>query len=332
MLYAGTEHGIWVSHNDGENWQSLRLNLPDVQVSDLAVTEKDIVIGTHGRSIYILDDVSPVRDYQFQTSTDAVHLFKPYYAVRNVQKAVFQYYLEKDSSDLKIEILDKQNKVIQTFIGEAKKAIKDSTVEEDEDDRKPPSPTIKKGFNKFEWDLRYPPATSFAGMILWGANKYNGPLAVPGMYRVRLTATGKTFTQPFEIKLDPRIKDVTNADLTEKFDLAMQIKNEVSKANEAVIKIRAIKEKIAKTNNSENDKLFVEQLSMIEGNLYQVKNQSSQDPLNFPIKLNNKLASLQRVVESGEYKPTAGSYIVFKELKDELAKQLNQLDKILKAH
>ena len=332
LLYVGTEHGIWVSHNDGENWQSLRLNLPDVQVSDLAVTEKDIVIGTHGRSIYILDDVSPVRDYQFQTATDAVHLFKPYYAVRNVQKAVFQYYLEKDSSDLKIEILDKYNKVIQTFIGEAKKAIKDSTVEEDEDDRKPPSPTIKKGFNKFEWDLRYPPATSFAGMILWGANKYNGPLAVPGMYQVRLTAAGKTSTQPFEIKLDPRIKDVTNADLTEKFDLAMQIKNEVSKANEAVIKIRAIKEKIANTNNSENDKLFVEQLSMIEGNLYQVKNQSSQDPLNFPIKLNNKLASLQRVVESGEYKPTAGSYIVFKELKDELAKQLNQLDKILKAH
>ena len=310
----------------------MRLNLPDVQVSDLAVTEKDIVIGTHGRSIYILDDVSPVRDHQFQTSKDAVHLFKPYYAVRNVQKAIFQYYLEKDSSDLKIEILDKQNKVIQTFIGEAKKAIKDSTAEEDEDDRKPPSPTIKKGYNKFEWDLKYPAATSFAGMILWGANKYNGPLAVPGMYHVRLTAAGKTSTQPFEIKLDPRIKDVTNADLIEKFDLAMQIKNEVSKANEAVIKIRGIKEKMAKTNTSENDKLFVEQLSIIEGNLYQVKNQSSQDPLNFPIKLNNKLASLQRVVESGEYKPTAGSYKVFKELKGELAKELNQLDKILKAH
>jgi hypothetical protein len=168
-------------------------------------------------------------------------------------------------------------------------------------------------------------------MILWGANKYNGPLAVPGMYQVRLTAAGKIFTQPFEIKLDPRIKDVTNADLIEKFNLAMQIKNEVSKANEAVIKIRAIKEKMAKTNTSEKDKLFVEQLSMIEGNLYQVKNQSSQDPLNFPIKLNNKLASLQRVVESGESKPTAGSYTVFKELKDELAKELNQLDKILKA-
>ena len=112
----------------------------------------------------------------------------------------------------------------------------------------------------------------------------------------------------------------------------MQIKNEVSKANEAVIRIRAIKEKLAKTNSTQNDKLFVDQLSMIEENLYQVKNQSSQDPLNFPIKLNNKLASLQRVVESGEFKPTASSYTVFKELKDELAKELNQLDKILKVH
>ena len=169
-------------------------------------------------------------------------------------------------------------------------------------------------------------------MILWGANKYNGPLAVPGIYQVRLSASGKTLTQLFEIKLDPRIKDVTSADLKEKFNLAMQIKNEVSKANEAVIKIRSIKEKMAKSNNSENDQLFINQLSIIEGNLYQVKNQSSQDPLNFPIKLNNKLAALQRVVESGESKPTAGSYTVFKELKEELAKELNQLEKLLKMH
>ena len=112
----------------------------------------------------------------------------------------------------------------------------------------------------------------------------------------------------------------------------MQIKNEVSKANEAVIKIRSIKEKMAKTSSTENDQLYINQLSIIEGNLYQVKNQSSQDPLNFPIKLNNKLAALQRVVESGESKPTAGSYTVFKELKEELAKELNELEKILKMH
>lgn len=330
LLYAGTEHGIWVSHNDGEAWQSLRFNLPDVQVADLAVTEKDIVIGTHGRSIYVLDDIAPVRDHQFQLAKDSVHLFKPYYAVRNVQKAVFQYYLGRENSDVKIEILDKQNKVIQTFIGEGKKAATDSTVEEDEDDRKPKPPTVKKGYNKFEWDLRYPPPTSFKGMILWGANKYHGPLALPGIYTVKLTAAGKTFTEPFEIKLDPRIKDVTQADLVEKFNLAMQIKNEVSKANEAVVKIRSIKDELAKRSGGGNNKWLVDQLSAIEEALYQVKNQSSQDPLNFPIKLNNKLAALQRVVETGESKPTAGSYTVFKELKNELEVELNKLERLLK--
>ncbi|MFM9469776.1 hypothetical protein ACKI1K_44180, partial [Streptomyces scabiei] len=94
----GTEHGIWVSFDDGGKWQSLQLNLPDVQVSDLAVTEKDLVIGTHGRSIYVLDDIAPIREYADTVMRKSVHLFQPYYAVRNVQNAVFQYIL-KDTTD-----------------------------------------------------------------------------------------------------------------------------------------------------------------------------------------------------------------------------------------
>ncbi|MCE2845078.1 MAG: hypothetical protein LW604_07615, partial [Sediminibacterium sp.] len=123
--------------------------------------------------------------------------------------------------------------------------------------------------------------------------------------------------------------------MQEKFNLSIQIRDEVSKANEAVIKIRAIKEKIneeAKAKNttvSKANQALMMELSSIEENLYQVRNQSSQDPLNFPIKLNNKLASLMRVVESGDYKPTAGSYKVFEELKAELALEINHLDKVL---
>ena len=135
--------------------------------------------------------------------------------------------------------------------------------------------------------------------------------------------------------MDPRVNDVTIADMQEKFNLSIQIRDEVSKANDAVIRIRAIKEKINeeaknnKTSVSKTNQALLTQLSQIEENLYQVRNQSSQDPLNFPIKLNNKLASLMRVVESGDYKPTAGSYKVFEELKAELALEINQLDKIL---
>lgn len=329
LLYAGTEHGVWVSFNDGEKWQPLQLNLPDVQVADLAVTEKDIVIGTHGRSIYVLDDVSPIREYNAEIANKINYLYKPYYAVRNVQNAVFQYY-RKDSSDLTVEIVNPQGKVIQTFIAVKANAKKDSTLEDDEDGRKQPPPLLKAGLNRFEWDLRYPAATSFKGMILWGASATRGPLAPPGMYKVRLITAGKTLTQPFEIRLDPRIKGVSLANIEEKFKLSIMVRDQTSKANEAVIQIRDIKENMAKDGVSEKNKNIIDQLSVIEENLYQVRNQSSQDPLNFPIKLNNRLAALGRSIETGESKPTDASYKVYQELSTDLKKQLMDLDRLIK--
>ena len=335
LLYAGTEHGIWISYNDGANWESLRLNLPDVQVADVQVTEKDLVIGTHGRSIYVLDDISPVRSKDAGIKA-GLHLFKPYYAVRTVQKAVFHYYLDSTKKDLKIEILDASGKLVNTFMGQLTKAKKETVdADEDEDDRKPKPPTIKVGLNVFEWDLKYPAATNFKGMIFWSAPVYTGPVAVPGNYQVRIISGSQVETENFEIKMDPRFRDISIVDMQEKFNLSMQIRDQVTIANEAVIKIRSIKEKLnaeAKANKKELSKSSVSliaAISQIEENLYQVRNQSSQDPLNFPIKLNNKLASLMRVVESGDYKPTAGSYKVFEELKGELAIEINQLNKIL---
>jgi photosystem II stability/assembly factor-like uncharacterized protein len=327
LLYAGTEHGIWVSFDDGENWQSLQLNLPDAQVSDIAVTEKDLVIGTHGRSIYVLDDIAPIREFTDSASSKMVHLYKPYYAVRNVQNAVF-YYTLKDTNDIKIEVLDAKNTLIQTFVGSKTKPKIDLTEEDDEDIRKPNPPSIKIGLNRFEWNLRYPDASTFKGMILWSAS-VRGPLAPPGKYQVRLTAAGKTITQPFEIKMDPRVKGVTNADAEERFKLAMLVHQQVGKANDAVITIRAIKEKMKKEGVLEANEKAADELNKIEENIYQVKNQSSQDPLNFPIKLNNRLASLERSIETGEGKPTDGAYKVYAELTAELSKELSALDKII---
>lgn len=327
LLYAGTEHGIWVSFNDGENWQPLQLNLPDVQVSDIAVTEKDLVIGTHGRSIYVLDDIAPIREFTDSASSKMVHLYKPYYAVRNVQNAVF-YYTLKDSNDIKIEVLDAKNTLIQTFIGSTNKPKIESREEDEEDIRKPNPPSVKIGLNRFEWNLRYPDASTFKGMILWSAS-VRGPLAPPGKYQVRLTAAGKTTTQPFEIKMDPRVKGVTNTDAEERFKLAMLVHQQVGKANDAVITIRAIKDKMKKEGVLEANEKAVDELNKIEENIYQVKNQSSQDPLNFPIKLNNRLASLERSIETGEGKPTDGAYKVYAELTAELSKELSALDKII---
>lgn len=330
LLYAGMEHGIWVSFTDGDSWQPLQLKLPDTQVADIQVTEKDVVIGTHGRSIYVLDDISPVREFTVDLVKKPVHLFKPYYAVRRVQPAVFQYYLAKQADSVKIEILDAVGTVIQTFKGDKPKYPK---VDEDDDDAGKPKvtlPTTAAGLNRYEWDLRYPGATYFKGMIMWGARPTSGPLALPGQYQVRLTAGEQSFTQPFEIRLDPRLKGVTTADVQEQFKMAMKLRDQTSKANDAVIQIRTLKEKLAKQPDNPANKKLKEQLSVIEENLYQIRNQSGQDPLNFPIKLNNRLAALWRSIENGDAKPTDGSYKVYEELSTDLDKQLDDLDTLLK--
>jgi photosystem II stability/assembly factor-like uncharacterized protein len=329
LLYAGTEHGVWVSFNDGENWEELQLNLPDVQIADIIVTEKDVVIGTHGRSIYVLDDVAPIREFKPELSVAQMHLFKPYNAVRRAQNGVFQYYLSKEGTDLKIEILDEAGKMVQTFNGVKSKTTEkgDDSDEESYYGRGQQPPTMKAGLNQFEWDMRYTPATSFKGMIIWGARPQLGPLAPPGKYQVRLTAAGKTLTHDFEIKLDPRLEGVFESDVKSQFKLALELRDKTSKANEAVIKIRDVKAKMKASGV--NDKDMIAQLSKIEENLYQVKNQSSQDPLNYPIKLNNRLAALWRSVETGDAKPTDGSYKVAEELSAELDAHLAELEKVL---
>lgn len=335
LLYAGTEHGFYVSFNDGGRWEPLQLNLPDVQVSDIAVTEKDVVLGTHGRSIYVLDDVAPLREFQSSIADSALYLYSPYYAVRNVQNAVFQYYLKDTSTDLKVEILDAQGQLVQSLTGITHKSTADSLAEVQEEeeygyDSRPQAPSIKKGLNTFTWDLRYPPPAFFKGMILWGASPTHGPLAPPGNYQVRFAAGGRVITKPFEIKLDPRLKEVTPADVQQQFQLAMMIRNATDKANQAVIQIRMLKERITKAGPvSTANKELLNRLGQIEEDLYQVKNQSGQDPLNFPIRLNNRLAALERSVETGDARPTAGSYQVFTELSEELDRKLAELNTLL---
>ncbi|HXB32004.1 MAG TPA: hypothetical protein VNV35_01225 [Puia sp.] len=335
LLYAGTEHGIYVSFNDGDNWEPLKLNLPDVQVSDIAVTEKDLVIGTHGRSIYVLGNVAPVREYQAGLADSALHLYQPFSAVRHVQNAVFQYYLKDSTTDLKVEILDGTGKLVKSFTGMTHLPAADSLADAQEDEEygyhlRPAAPAIKNGLNTFTWDLRYPAPAIFKGMILWGASPIHGPLAPPGTYQVRFTAGGEVQTKSFEIKLDPRLKGVTPADVQQQFQLAMEIWEATNRANQVVISIRRLKSTIAEGGHvTPALKALVDGLSRIEENLYQVKNQSGQDPLNYPIKLNNRLAALERSVETGDARPTAGSYQVFKELSAELEQQMVALKALL---
>ena len=337
LLYAGAEHGIYVSFDDGANWQSLSLNLPDTQVPDLVVEENDLVIATHGRSFYILDDIGVLRQLTPEYASADVHLFQPRTAIRSVNQVAIDYSLKKPADKVTIDILDAKAQVIRTFIGSTDDDKRPAVAAGGESfgPQPPRAPARKAGTNRFTWDLRYPGATVFEGMILWSARAETGPLAPPGSYQVRLTVDGQTQTQAFAIKRDPRLTNVTDADLAEQFSLAIKVRDKTSEANEMVILIRDIKKQIKDRSEKAKDQTvsgagesLAKKLSSVEEAVYQVRNQSNQDPLNFPIKLNNQIAALRRSIETGDGRPTAQSYVVFRELSaqlDALQAKLNEM-------
>ena len=356
LLYAGTEHGFYVSWNDGAAWKPLSLNLPDVQVSDIAVEKNDLVIATHGRSMYVLDNVAPIR--HAGQSGGPLTVFAPSVATRRVESATVQYELAARADTVRIDILDQQGKVIRSFVGGGDQR-RDSTKRSDstatptklaaQDTILHPTgcetsrrrgdqalPTGRAGLNHFTWDLRYPGAVSFECMVIWGGSPERGPLALPGAYSVRVTAGPATVTQLLTIRMDPRLKGITEQDLAEQFALSVQIRDRVSAADTAVIRIRQMRSKIADRIERANAQditrsgnAVAAKLLAIEEDLYQTRNRSGQDPLNFPIKLNNRIAALGNSVESGEARPTAASYVVFKELSADLDVVLRRLDSVV---
>ena len=348
LLFLGTEKGMYVSFNDGGNWQSLRLNLPVTPVHDIAIKDNDAVIATHGRSFYILDNISVLRQLDAKVMSSTVYLFAPPDATRSVSRGVVvDYYLKNDADKVTVDILDPQGKVIRTFVGNAEEDKKREQAlqasgqppaeEEEEGPRRAPVVRVgyKAGMNRFTWDMRYANAVEFPNLIMWSGST-RGPIAPPARYSVRLTVGGDAQTQAFSVKRHPLLP-ATDADLAEQFALARQINQRVSDANQAVIRIRSLKDQIKDRQGKTTDKkigqaatALATKLTEIEGEIYQYKNRSSQDPLNFPIKLNNKLAALQGIVESGDGKPTANSYVVFKELSGRLDQQLGRLDTAVK--
>jgi len=192
------------------------------------------------------------------------------------------------------------------------------------------------GLNRTTWNLEYPGPTTFPGMVLWGVTT-SGPAAPPGNYQVRLTVDGKSQTQPVLVKRHP-LRSATEAELQEQFNLAMQIRDKATEANNAVILIRSVKQQVKDRLTKSNDAQLADaagrltaNLSSVEEAIYQVKNQSNQDPLNFPIKLNNRIASLLRAVNTGDGRPIASIQPIFQELVGELKGQTDKLQQVLSA-
>ncbi len=337
LLYAASEKTVYVSWNDGADWQPLTMNLPNVQVSDLVVEGNDLVIATHGRSFWVMNDIGLLRQMSAQIADADFHLFDPSDPVRGVDGAVqIFYYLSESPDSLTIEFLDSAGQVIDSFTSTSADAEEPPQQEFGFFGGGRSRPSRDAGSNSFRWNMRYPGYTDFEGRIFWAAGNL-GPGAVPGSYQVRLTFDGASQSQDFEIKLDPRLDRVTLADLQQRFDLALEIRDRVSQANEAVIRIRDIKREVdGRLEQTDNQRiqsqgaLVNERLGAVEQEVYQVKNQSSQDPLNFPIKLNNKLAALMFVVESGEAKPTDQSRAVYEHLSGLLQVELDRLEVIIR--
>ncbi len=360
LLYAGAEHGIYVSLDDGDHWESLRLNLPDTQVSDIWVEQNDVAIATHGRGFYILDDVNPLRQYgTAATTAERAFLFKPGDTIRGGGPVRISYWLKQPAQDLTIQIVDQQGQIVRTIKGAAPREGRGGRGEpaepranpnepvdrytptggaDDEEGggrgRGPQTASMAAGLQRFAWDLQSEPVIQFSGMVLWGATQA-GPMVPPGTYQVKLTADGATFTEPVTVTRNKWIA-TSDDELRAQYTLASQIRDKVNEANQAIVNIRQMKKTIQddqqKSQNADVKALgdeFIRQLSAVEETVYQVRNQSNQDPLNFPIKTNNRLASLLRVAESGSGQPTRNVEPIFTELKAELKAETDKLQQVL---
>lgn len=339
LLYLGTERGVWASFDGGSAWHKLQANLPAVQVADLAVTEHDLVIATHGRSFWVMDNIDVLRQVN-PAAKPETRLFAPAPAVRGVDAGVaIDYYLATAPKELEIEIIGPDGKLIQRFAGKAEEAKADEKsrpADDEDDDDAPkggPTATMKPGMNRFTWAMRHPGFTAFDGMILW-TSRNRGVLALPGSYTVRLVVNEKAQEQRFTIARDPRVTGVSDADLKARFDLAQAVVAKVSEANQAVLLIRGIRAQADERAKAGKPlpaavPALLARLAAVEAALYQVKNQSRQDPLNYPIKLNDKLAGLIGVIDSADAPPTDGARAVFADLSGQLAQQLAALETAL---
>jgi photosystem II stability/assembly factor-like uncharacterized protein len=336
LLYAGTQHGVYISYDDGATWQSLSLNMPDVPVADLIVEANELVIGTHGRGFWVLDDITPLRQWTPNIASAPAHLYTPVPAMRSSTGALITYALATAPQRALLEVLDSTGTVLRAF-----------SVDTNPPGTAPAAPAGRRGggpvyipkaagLNRFTWDLRTEPIVGFPGMILWGAG-LNGPVVPPGRYTLRLTADGRTTTAPLDVQRNPLVPDVTDADLHKQYQFGRMVRDKSTEANLAVIAIRRVKAQVEQRIGASNDRALrtagqklLADASDIEQWIYQVKNQSGQDPLNFPIRVNNRLANLLSMAERGDGPP--GTYMpeIFEILSTELKGYTDKLDTLWK--
>jgi photosystem II stability/assembly factor-like uncharacterized protein len=356
LLYAGTENGVYVSFNDGADWRSLKLNLPTTPVHDLIIKDNDLVVATHGRAFWILDDVSPLRQFSDDAAKKDAHLYAPSTAYR-IQAgaggeqhpskrtgrnppagAVIYFYLKdapKADSETKLEILDASGKLVRKYSSAETEPLDEPLGPDD----KKPEKEIKAdaGLNRFVWDLRYEEAHRAPGYYLWEyGSGARGPVAAPGQYQVRLTVGGESQVVPLELKLDPRVK-VSQPDLAQQFGLLMQIREELNQVYDAVNQIQDVRSQVSglKRRLPENasTKPIASSADDLEKKLVAVRDQlinltisANEDSLAYPPQIDGKLAYLAMDVGSADSAPTESEQLEFDKLKRQSGELLSRWD------
>ncbi len=345
LLYAGTEFGMYISFDDGASWKPFQLNLPTVPITDLTIKNDNLIAATQGRSFWLIDDITPLHQLNQTAASSDVYLFKPMPSYRmnggqagrrgqpktegvNHSNGVMIHYFLKDTTKAvaSLEILETSGKLIKKFASKPDKKAKEEELK------------LKPGMNKFVWNMRYPDAEGFDGLIMWAAS-LTGPKAMPGIYKAKLTVNGKSSETEFEILKDPRTSG-SLADIKEQFDFSIAVRDKLTETNKAIKQIRTTREQINRViepmkgkedmkDATELAKSILDEIKKIEEALYQTKNRSGQDPLNFPVRLNNKLGALGSEVDGSDFKPTEQVKAVYKEVTEKIDGQLNQLNKVM---
>jgi len=352
LLYAGTETGIYVSFDDGSHWQSLQGNLPTAPIHDLIVKNDDLAVATHGRSFWLLDDITPLRQLAAHANDDVV-LYQPSVTYRlhwpesyprrqpvapNPPNGalIFYYFKSAPKDEVTLEILNPKGAVVRKYSSVEKKQAE---TPPEWPDQTPPEEKlpVDAGINRFNWDLRYDGPRKLPGEV--GAEfSDRGPMALPGTYQLRLTVSGKAYTAPLEVKLDPRVT-VSAEDLQKQFDLNIKTRDTLSDLHQTINEIRTLRVQFHglqtrladdaryKTILTSADALD-KKMTPIEENLLQVKVKSSEANLNFPVLVDERLHGLFFSIDAADAAPTQQQYAAFEALRGEAAPLIAQWNQI----
>ena len=349
LLYAGTETGVFVSFDDGAHWQRLQLNLPTSPIHDLVVKDDDLVVATHGRSFWVLDDLTPVRQVNTQSTQADVILYQPQTALRlhypedfdrrqpvgdnPPPGAIIDYYFKTAPKDeVSLDILDASGKVVRHLSSKEKKEGEQPPEWPDRVERVKTIPA-NEGMNRFAWDLRYDDPVKIPGAFYSGTGP-KGSLALPGDYQIKLTVGGKSQTAPLHLAIDPRTRGAEPA-LQKQFTLSMQVNDRISQLHQTVNEIRDLRSQIQTLHKRFGDDQRLKpaldaadaldrKMSEVEQQLIQVNMKGSEGNLAFPNMLNERFDSFSHAIDGGDTEPTKPQLDVFQMLNSQLDEQLKK--------